>query len=322
MPKVTVIIPAYNAERTIVAAIASVQQQSFGDWELIVIDDGSCDRTVELLSRVQEPRMQVYRYANAGVSVARNRGIARAQGEYIAFLDADDLWRQDKLECQVAALEQHANAAVAYSWTCVMNESATMIHPASPVWYEGNVYSQLLVRNFLLCGSNPLVRRHALERVGGFDATLTHGEDWELFVRLAKLVEFVVVPAAQVFYRQSPTSASAQVALMETRLLAVIDSVFAAAPPHLQSLKNQNLAHLYQYLTGLYLKHAANHNDVKQARQMLCQAIRIYPKTLLGNRTQILVFKLLLVKCFSYKLANYLLISISEKRGNKVSFNY
>ncbi|PPS43390.1 glycosyltransferase [Chroococcidiopsis sp. TS-821] len=299
MPKVTVIVPAYNAERTIVAAIASVQQQSFGDWELIVIDDGSCDRTVELLSRVQEPRMQVYRYANAGVSVARNRGIARAQGEYIAFLDADDLWRQDKLECQVAALEQHANAAVAYSWTCVMNESATMIHPASPVWYEGNVYSQLLVRNFLLCGSNPLVRRHALERVGGFDATLTHGEDWELFVRLAKLVEFVVVPAAQVFYRQSPTSASAQVALMETRLLAVIDSVFAAAPPHLQSLKNQNLAHLYQYLTGLRLTQVTSAEDIKQIGQNLQLAVRLHPKILLSRTTQRYFAKWFLMQLFS-----------------------
>ncbi len=303
MPKVTVIVPAYNAERTIVAAIASVQQQSFGDWELIVIDDGSCDRTVELLNRVKEPRMQVHRYANAGVSVARNRGIARAQGEYIAFLDADDLWRQDKLECQVAALEQHANAAVAYSWTCVMNESATMIHPASPVWYEGNVYSQLLVRNFLLCGSNPLVRRHALERVGGFDATLTHGEDWELFVRLAKLVEFVVVPAAQVFYRQSPTSASAQVALMETRLLAVIDSVFAAAPPHLQSLKNQNLAHLYQYLTGLRLTQVTSAEDIKQIGQNLQLAVRLHPKILLSRTTQRYFAKWLLMQLFSPDIA-------------------
>ncbi|AFZ33233.1 glycosyl transferase family 2 [Gloeocapsa sp. PCC 7428] len=303
MPKVTVIVPAYNAEQTIVAALASVQQQTLRDWEVIVIDDGSCDRTSELLSRIQEPRMQVHRYTNAGVSVARNRGIAHAQGEYLAFLDADDLWSADKLACQVAALEQHPDAGVAYSWTYFMNESATMIHAAPPVWFTGNVYAPLLVRNFLYSGSNALVRRDALELVGGFDATLTHGEDWELFVRLAQVVEFVVVPKPQVFYRQSPTSASAQVVLMEQRLLAVIDSVFAAVPSHLQSLKNQNLANLYQYLAGLHFTQVTSAEDIKQIGQKLQLAVRLHPKILLSRTTQRYFAKWLLMQLFSPDIA-------------------
>ncbi|MES1022802.1 glycosyltransferase family A protein [Gloeocapsa sp. BRSZ] len=303
MPKVTVIVPAYNAEQTIVAAIASVQQQTFRDWEVIVIDDGSCDRTCELLSRIQEPRMQVHRYTNAGVSVARNRGIAHAQGEYLAFLDADDLWSADKLECQVAALEQHPDAGVAYSWTYFMNESATMIHAAPPVWFTGNVYAPLLVRNFLYSGSNALVRRDALELVGGFDATLTHGEDWQLFVRLAQVVEFVVVPKPQVFYRQSPTSASAQVALMEVRLLAVIDRVFAAVPSHFQSLKNENLANLYQYLAGLHLTQVTSAEDIKQIGQKLQLAVRLHPKILLSRTTQRYFAKYFLLQLFSPDIA-------------------
>ncbi|AFZ33235.1 glycosyl transferase family 2 [Gloeocapsa sp. PCC 7428] len=322
MPKVTVIVPAYNAEQTIVAAIASVQQQTLRDWEVIVIDDGSCDRTSELLSRIQEPRMQVHRYTNAGVSVARNRGIAHAQGEYLAFLDADDLWSTDKLACQVAALEQHPDAGVAYSWTYFMNDTATMIHAAPPVWFTGNVYAPLLVRNFLYSGSNALVRRDALELVGGFDATLTHGEDWELFVRLAAVVEFVVVPKPQVFYRQSPTSASAQVVLMEQRLLPVIDRVFAAVPLPLQCLKKQCLANAYQSLIQLSLKRVSSHNGAKQAQQMLWKAVRVYPQTLLTNHTLILLFKLLFIRFFSYKLASYLLSFMSKKRATKVSFDY
>ncbi|OKH25861.1 glycosyltransferase family 2 protein [Chroogloeocystis siderophila] len=322
MPKVTVIIPAYNAEQTIIAAIASVQQQTYRDWEVIVIDDGSCDRTCELLNRIQEPRMQVHRYTNSGVSLARNRGIARAKGELIAFLDADDLWSPDKLECQVAALEQHPSAAVAYSWTYFMNDTATIVHAAPPVWCQGDVYAQLLVRNFLYSGSNALVRRDALAVVGGFDATLTHGEDWELFVRLAAIFEFVVVPKAQVFYRHSPTSASAQVELMEPRLQQVIDQVFAAAPPELQSLKNENLATLYQYLTQLLLKHISNPNSVKQAHQMLWKGICIYPRTLLDNQTQILLIKIIFFRIFSYKLAIYFLGFVSKKRATAVFFNY
>ncbi|PIG92450.1 glycosyltransferase family A protein [Gloeocapsopsis sp. IPPAS B-1203] len=299
MAKVTVIVPAYNAEQTIVATIASVQQQTIQDWELIVIDDGSSDRTPELLKRIREPRMRVYHYSNAGVSVARNRGIALAQGELIAFLDADDLWSADKLELQVAALQQYPHAAVAYSWTYFMNATATTMHAAPGVWFEGDVYQQLLVRNFLYSGSNPLVRRDALVLVGGFEPTLTHGEDWELFVRLAAVVQFVVVPVGQVFYRQSSTSASAQVDLMEQRLLLVIDSVFSAAPPQFQHFKNKNLANLYQYLTGLRLAQATNLEDVKQAGKKLQIAVRLSPRILLNHTTQYFFIKWFLMQLFS-----------------------
>jgi len=322
MAKVTVIVPAYNAEQTIVATIASVQQQTYQDWELIVIDDGSSDRTPELLKRIREQRMRVYHYSNAGVSVARNRGIALAQGELIAFLDADDLWSADKLELQVAALEQYPHAAVAYSWTYFMNATATTIHAAPGVWFEGDVYQQLLVRNFLYSGSNPLVRRDALVLVGGFEPMLTHGEDWELFVRLAAVVQFVVVPVGQVFYRQSSTSASAQVELMEQRLLLVIDSVFSAAPPQFLSLKTHCLANLYHYLTQLCLKRVSHPKGTKQAKQMLWKAISIRPQMLLDRHTQTLLFKLLILRFFSYKVAIYLLHSFSRSHAVKISFNY
>jgi len=299
MAKVTVIIPAYNAEQTIVATIASVQQQTYQDWELIVIDDGSSDRTVELLKRIREPRMQVHHYSNGGVSVARNRGLTEASGELIAFLDADDLWSQDKLELQVAALEQQPEAAVAYSWTYFMNDTATTIHAAPPVWFEGNVYPQLLVRNFLYSGSNALVRRQALERIGGFNPSLTHGEDWQFFVRLAAVYPFAVVPRAQVFYRQSCCSASAQVDLMEQRILSVIDSVFSAASPQFHCLKNENLANLYQYLTGIRLAQATTVEDVKQAGQKLKTAIKLSPKILFDKTTQRYFAKWLLMQLFS-----------------------
>ncbi|MUL36284.1 glycosyltransferase family 2 protein [Gloeocapsopsis dulcis] len=299
MPKVTVVVPAYNAEQTIIATIASVQQQTYQDWELIVIDDGSSDRTLELLNRIREPRLQVYHYSNAGVSVARNRGLAHAQGELIAFLDADDLWSANKLELQVAALQQHPHAAVAYSWTYFMNATATTIHAAPSVWFEGDVYPQLLVRNFLYSGSNPLVRRDALVLVGGFDPTLTHGEDWELFARLAAVVQFVVVPVAQVFYRQSATSASAQVELMEQRILQVIDSVFSCASPQFHHFKNESLANFYQYLTGIRLAQATSVEDVKQAGQKLQMAVRLSPKILLNKTTQLYLAKMFLMKLFS-----------------------
>src|SRR4028119_546862 len=117
MPIISVIIPAYNAERTIKETIQSVLNQSFQDLELLIINDGSQDSTLDVVESIQDPRIRVFCYLNAGSSASRNRGIGLAKGEYISFIDADDLWTVDKLESQFKALQENPKAAVAYSWT-------------------------------------------------------------------------------------------------------------------------------------------------------------------------------------------------------------
>src|SRR5919199_5480676 len=105
MPLISVVIPAYNSEKTIQETIKSVLKQSFKNLELIVIDDGSKDSTFDIVSSFSDSRLRVFSYLNAGVSASRNRGLAKAAGEFISFLDADDLWTPDKLEAQLKALE-------------------------------------------------------------------------------------------------------------------------------------------------------------------------------------------------------------------------
>ena len=225
MIPISVIIPAYNAERTILETIASVQQQTFLDFELIVIDDGSTDQTLKLVHSFADERIKTFSYKNAGVSVARNRGIAHATGEFIAFLDADDLWTPDKLELQLATLQQRPEAGVVYSWTCNLDEEGGAFHPGESVFFEGDVYANLLVINFLANGSNPLIRRQAIESVGEFDPTLTYGEDWEFYLRLAARWSFVVVSKPQILYRQSAGAMSSKVEVMEKYyLLVLLDS--------------------------------------------------------------------------------------------------
>ncbi|NER48248.1 MAG: glycosyltransferase family 2 protein [Symploca sp. SIO1A3] len=133
MPTISVIIPAYNAQKTIQETINSVLNQTFSDFELIVINDGSQDSTLEIVSSISDRRMRVYSYPNAGPQKSRNRGIAQATGEYVSFLDADDLWRADKLEAQLQALQGNSQAAVAYSWTDYINESGQYFgYPCCP----------------------------------------------------------------------------------------------------------------------------------------------------------------------------------------------
>src|SRR6476646_2026610 len=112
MATISIIIPAFNAQATIEETIASVQNQTFSDFEIIVIDDGSTDDTLRIVQQISDPHLRIFSYSNGGTSVARNNGISQATGDYIAFLDADDLWTPDKLERQLQALKTHSEAGV------------------------------------------------------------------------------------------------------------------------------------------------------------------------------------------------------------------
>lgn len=321
MPTISVIVPAYNAQNTILETIASVRSQTFTDFELIVVDDGSSDRTLQLLQTIADPRLKVVSSENSGVSVARNRGISLATGKYIAFIDADDLWTPDKLELQLAALQQHPTARVAYSWTCFMDRHGKFVHADNPTYFEGNVQAELLKTNFLLSGSNPLIRREALASVGNFDPTLTHAEEWDLYLRLAANYDFVVVPKTQILYRQTAGSASAKIEVMEQDALKVIERAFQSAPAQLQPLKNQSLANLYRYLAKLYLTKTPNAAAAGIARQKLQTAIQLYPQILKQRNVQTLIIKLLLIQLLSPKLANYLLQKSTQIRAKRIQNN-
>jgi glycosyltransferase involved in cell wall biosynthesis len=286
---ISVIIPAYNAERTILETITSVQQQTFSDFELIVINDGSTDRTLELLNTVEDARLKIFSYSNGGLPVARNRGISQATGEFIAFIDADDLWTADKLELQLAALQRHPEAGVAYSWTYFMDEQRGPSYVEGSRLFEGNVYAELLVNNFLHNGSNPLIRRRAIESVGEFDPTLKSCEDWDFYLRLAARWTFVLVPKPQIIYRQSSGAMSSKVEIMEQTSLIVLERAFRAAPPELQYLKNQSFAWIYKYGAQQYLKYSTDINGVNKAAQKLWMAICLQPKILLEKYTQSLI---------------------------------
>ena len=287
MPRVSVIIPAYNAEATILETVRSVQAQTLSDFELIVIDDGSTDGTRERLAAVADSRLQVHTYANGGLPTARNRGIALAAGEFVAFLDADDRWTPDKLETQVAALERRADAGVAYSWTRFVDEGGRELYAQRPVFFEGDVYRQLLVSNFICSGSNILVRRRALEATGGFDCSIKVSEDWEYAVRLAARWAFVVVPRYQILYHQSSRSMSASQSanpdFWEQHGLRTIERVFESAPARLQPLKRKRRANLHLHVAHRVLTTGQGPGAVARAGQSLRRALLYDPGLLLDS---------------------------------------
>jgi len=184
LTRVSVIIPAYNAERYIGEAIDSVLAQSHSDVECIVVDDGSTDRTAEIVGGYSD-RVRHIRQQNADRSAARNNGIAHATGKYISFLDADDLLLQGKLKEQVAFLEAHLEYDVVYSRVNYFRENGKRnYYVVRRVTPAGDIVPLLINTNFITMNS-PLIRRAAVERVGGFDVTFSRYEDWDFLLRLA-----------------------------------------------------------------------------------------------------------------------------------------
>ncbi len=290
MPLISVIIPAYNAERTILETIDSVQNQTISNIEIIIINDGSIDRTINLIEQLTDPRIKAFSYENGGVAVARNRGITHATGEFIAFIDADDLWTLDKLELQLAALKQHPEAGIAYSWNYFYYDRTGERIPGHVANFEGDVYAPLLQENFLANGSNPLIRRQAIDRIGGFDPTFPHCADWDFYLRLAAQWQFVRVPQHQVIYRQSSHSmSSTKVNDIEQQCLAMLEKTYQVAPAMYRSLKHKSLSWIYEYCTQQYLQSSGDLAGVQTATRKFWKAVRLRPQILLEGYGQSLM---------------------------------
>lgn len=294
-PIISVVIPAYNAEKTIQETIQSVLNQTFQNFEIVIVNDGSTDRTLEIIQSIPDPRIKVFSYSNSGKSMTRNRGIELSQGEYLAFLDADDLWTSDKLEQQWQALQDYSEASVAYSWTHFIDKNGTALFPGTKYGNDSNIYHKLLVRNCLESGSNILVRRSAIAQIPHFDPTLSKAEDWDFYLRLAAQFKFVCVPKYQILYRMHEGSSSFNIRASETACLTIIDRAFKQAPDFLQHLKQYSLATLYTYYTIKLLAYPSKRADGILALKYLHIAAKHNPalyKTIWKDLLKILVILL------------------------------
>ncbi|MGB3239299.1 MAG: glycosyltransferase [Geitlerinemataceae cyanobacterium] len=246
MPLISIVIPTYNAEKTIEETLISVFNQTLSDFEVIIINDGSTDRTLEVLSTFNDARLKIFSYPNAGVATSRNRGLSKATGQYISFLDADDLWTPEKLEAQYQALQENPQAAVAYSWTDYIDESGKFLGVCARGTNNGNLYQLLLLADVIGSGSNPLIKAEAIAKVGEFDPSVVPTEDWDMWIRLAEHFQYVAVPAVHILYRQLQNSGSSNMRKMEVSSLRVLDKVFSKAPESVQSIKSVILGNRYK----------------------------------------------------------------------------
>lgn len=208
-PLVSVVIPAYNRAHTIARAITSVLTQDYDQFEIIVVDDGSTDTTRAVVEAMTDPRLRVITQANAGVAAARNRGVAEAGGELVAFLDSDDEWLPGKLTAQVSCF-RHGSSRLGLVYTGFESITADGMQSVHEAQHSGWIYRDLLARNVVTgCGSTAMFRRAALEMVGGYDPALPANEDYDLVLRVARFFEADCVAAPYARYHDSESTAQA-----------------------------------------------------------------------------------------------------------------
>jgi len=184
MPKVSVQIPCYNSERYLSKTIESVLGQTFGDFEIVIINDGSSDTTENIAKNYRDTRIKYIYQNNRGLAAARNRALSESTGEYIAFLDHDDLWLPEKLEKQIGALEANKDTAIAYSnfYRIFPDGKKTIRFRADQP--EGDVFERFLY-SYPLGLLTAVVRRSALDGLSArFDENLKIFEDYDIFMRI------------------------------------------------------------------------------------------------------------------------------------------
>ncbi len=194
MPKVSIIIPAYNSANLIGKTIESVCNQTFKDWELLIIDDGSTDKTKEIIESFcrKDERIKYFYQANSGAPAGpKNTALKQAVGEYIAFLDHDDEWVKEKLDRHLLffANSKNPNLGLVVSNAMIVNKiDNSRFEHKLPM--QINPLTALLERNFIFCSSGVSVRREVFSRVGFFDENFKYGDDWDMWLRIALAYDF------------------------------------------------------------------------------------------------------------------------------------
>ncbi|MBD1918188.1 MULTISPECIES: glycosyltransferase family A protein [Cyanophyceae] len=250
-PLVSVIIPAYNAEKFIAKTLESVLAQTYHNIEVIVVDDGSEDRTAQIVQSYMErtSQLKLLSQKNLGVAAARNLGIHQAKGKFIAPLDADDIWYEQNIERQVhAILSAEKNVGLVYSWSIDIDEFGQQLGCVRASRIAGRVYTTLLLHDFIANASSVLIRKDCLDQVGGYDPTLKQqngqgGEDWDIYLRIAEHYEFRVIPEVLVGYRQLANSMSAdsyQMARSRFLIWQKIRQQYPRIPTSIERLSNSS----------------------------------------------------------------------------------
>jgi glycosyltransferase involved in cell wall biosynthesis len=272
MESVSIIIPAYNAAKYLRESVESALAQTYSEREIIIVDDGSTDGTSQILAEYGDA-IRVIHQTNQGSAAACNTGVAVAQGEWVAFLDADDVWLPEKLAQQI---EYCGNTAISHTDSICFGDalSSEVRRSSFEPPYTGKVLRELLIRNFIT-KSTVLMRRQVFQDFGGFDPSYIAVEDWPFFLKVCAEHELGYLPEAVVRYRVHKKSKSMQGRKTLADHLRIINSTFGVqgVGRSFPELRKKALASSYQ----VNCHYSAESGDWPFAIYCALQALRYEP---------------------------------------------
>lgn len=292
MKKVSVIIPVYKVEKYIAATVRSVLKQTYKDFELLIVDDGSPDRSIEICQRFKDPRIKIIRQPNRGVAAARNTGIRQAQGEYIALLDADDLWVPEKLAKHVEHLDSALDVGLSYSRSAFIDEADRPLGIYQMSKLSEVTPLDLLCRTPIGNGSVAVIRREVFEEIKfpdnlygtvedfyfNDDRQLHPSEDVECWLRIAVQTDWKIegLSEALTLYRVNSGGFSAQLLKKLNSWKKLLEVARSYTPPEqLAEWENPAMAYQLRYLARRAVTLAAGSTAVDLAHQALSTYWRI-----------------------------------------------
>lgn len=222
---ITVILPVYDGEKYISQAIESVLKQSYSDLELIIVNDGSTDKTENEIFKFKDDRIKYVTQSNLGPSAARNKGMSIAKGKYFAFIDADDLYESTKIEEQVKILDNKKEICVVYNDYFEVDEYLTHIRTVSPEYVSECRYdllAMMLFRPVISCPSSIMIRRDCYDRGLKYNCTYKHGDDYDFLINLLKYYNFYYIHKPLYIYRKHNSNLTNQ---LEAQIKAEVEIV-------------------------------------------------------------------------------------------------
>lgn len=232
MPTVSINLCCYNSERFLAATLDSIVAQTYRDWELVIINDGSRDATEEIVKRyiAQGWPIHYHSQTNAGLGASRNKALELSKGKFVALIDHDDLWTPDKLERQIP-LFANPRVGLVYSGADVIGPDGRILRPYMPQdrMFRGNVLNELFLLDFLAC-STAVMRRSVIDEVGPFRPELAITEEYELWFRIAEKYEFDFVADPLMKWRLHATNATWNSKKTRDENAFVLRSVLARRP--------------------------------------------------------------------------------------------
>ena len=299
MTTVSVIMPVYNVEKYLGAAIRSVLAQTFADFELIIVDDGATDGSAAIYLSFDDPRIRVIKQKNRGLAGARNTGIRNARGAYIGLLDSDDLWRPEKLARHIAHLEAHPGVGVSYCASEFINERGESLNLFMAPRLNDIDAGYILCRNPIGNGSAPVFRAQVFEDIAFaqdtpdgperwfFDETFRYGEDIECWMRIAALTSwrFQGIAEALTLYRVVPGTLSANTEKMFQYWSLMLARVQAYAPDLVAAHGDKARAYQVRY----YARRAVQEGQKWKALTHLWRALALYPRMVIEEPRRTIV---------------------------------